>query len=69
MREYIKKLISSSNDADDKRFISIGSFLILVIMVAIKALGGQIDNTLIYVFASLTGGQSVLTVIDRFTNK
>ena len=69
MREYIKKLISSSNDADDKRFISISSFLVLVIMVAIKALGGQIDNTLIYVFASLTGGQSVLTVIDRFTNK
>ena len=69
MREYVKKLISSSNDADDKRFISIGSFLVLVIMVAIKALGGQIDNTLIYVFASLTGGQSVLTVIDRFTNK
>jgi hypothetical protein len=69
MIEYIKKLISSSNDADDKRFISLGSFLVLIIMVVIKAFHGQIDNTLIYVFASLTGGQSVLTVIDRFTKQ
>ena len=66
---YIKTLISSSNDADEKRLISLLSFLVLVVMVIIKAKGGQIDNTLIYVFASLTGGSSVLTVIDKFTGK
>jgi len=64
---YIKTLISSSNDADEKRLISLCSFLVLVLMVIIKAFGYQVDNTLIYVFASLTGGQSVLTIIDRFT--
>ena len=66
---YIKTLISSSDDADEKRLISLLSFLVLVVMVIIKAKGGQIDNTLIYVFASLTGGSSVLTVIDKFTGK
>jgi hypothetical protein len=69
MKQYIKKLISSSNDADEKRLISLLSFLVLCIMVAIKALGGLTDNTLIYVFASLTGGSSVLTVIDKLTGK
>ena len=66
MKAFIKNLISNSDDASHKRLIAMGSFLVLVSMVVIKAFGGQIDNTLIYVFASLTGGSSVLTVIDKF---
>jgi len=69
MKDYIKKVISSSDDADEKRIISLLSFFVLVLMVVIKAFGYQVDNTLIYVFASLTGGSSVLTVIDKLTNK
>jgi hypothetical protein len=69
MKEYIKKVISSSDDADEKRIISLLSFFVLVLMVIIKAFGYQVDNTLIYVFASLTGGSSVLTVIDKLTSK
>ena len=66
---YIKILISSSNDADEKRLIALGSFVVLIGMVIIKAFYGQIDNTLIYVFAGLAGGSSVLTVIDKFTKQ
>lgn len=61
---YWHKLISNSDDASHKRLISILSFIILVLMVVIKALGWQVDNNLIYVFAGLCGGQSILTVIS-----
>lgn len=66
MKAFIKNLISNSDEASHKRVIALCSFLVLCVMVGIKALGGQTDNTLIYVFASLTGGQSILTVIDKF---
>jgi len=66
MKIFIKNLISNSDEASHKRLIALCSFLVLVLMVIIKAFGYQVDNNLIYVFAGLTGGQSILTVIDKF---
>lgn len=66
---WLKNLISNSDEASHKRLISFGSFVVLVGMVILKAFGLPIDSTLIYVFAGLCGGQSILTVIDKFTVK
>lgn len=59
----MKKLISNSDDASHKRLIAVLAFVVLVAMVVIKAFGWQVDNNLIYTFAGLCGGQSLLTVI------
>ncbi len=61
---YWQKLISKSDDASHKRLIACLSFMVLIAMVVIKAFGWQVDKDLIYVFAGLCGGQSVLTVIS-----
>ena len=66
---YIKALLSSSDLASHKRMLAIGSWLVLVVMVLLSAFGHQVDDTLIYVFAGLCGGQSALTVIDKMTGK
>ena len=69
MKTFINNLLSSSSETSHKRLIAIASFLVLVIMVIISAFGHTVDVHLIYVFASLVGGQSLLTVVDKFTNK
>jgi hypothetical protein len=66
MKTFITNLLSNSNDASHKRVIALISFLVLIAMVVIKALGYQLDNSLIYVFAAMAGGESVLTVIEKF---
>ena len=66
MKTFITNLLSNSNDVSHKRLIALISFLVLIVMVIIKAFGYQLDNTLIYVFASMAGGESVLTVIEKF---
>lgn len=63
---FTKSLISDANDVSHKRVIALLSFLVLVAMVPIKALGYDLDSNLIYVFASLSGGSSLLTVIEKF---
>lgn len=62
-------MISSSDEVSHKRIISLLSFGMLMGMVAIKALGHQVDRDLIYAFTSLCAGQSLLSVIDKFSNK
>ena len=64
--QWLKTLISSSDDADEKRVISLLSFVVLTLMVILNANKILIDPNLIYVFAALCSGSSVLTVIDKF---
>jgi len=68
MKQWLKELLSSSDDASHKRVISIASFIVLVIMVVLNAFGITITPELIYVFSALCGGNSILTVIDKFRN-
>jgi len=42
---------------------------VLIGMVVLNAFKIQIDHTLIYVFAGLAGGTSLLTVLDNFIQK
>ncbi|GEM_PF-867973 len=66
VRSFISNIISGNSDTSHKRIIAILSFLVLIAMVVVKAKGGQVDSNLIYVFAALTGGQSALSVIEKF---
>ena len=70
MKQYLKNLFNSgSRDADTKEFITVGSWLVLVIMVVLNAWGKTIDMHLIYIFASLAGGSSVLTVAQSYIKR
>lgn len=69
MKQFFQKLISSSDDVSHKRIISVVSFCILIIMVVAVFFGAKVHDTLIYVFAALTGGQSVLTVMEKLGKK
>ena len=66
MSNFFKSMFSSSNEVSHKRFISLLSFTVLVVMVGLNAYNIKIDSNLIYVFASLCGGSSVLSVVDKF---
>lgn len=66
VKNFIRNLLSGKDETSHKRVIALGSFFVLVGMVLIKAKGHPIDSNLIYVFASLCGGSSVLTVIEKF---
>ena len=69
MKTFIKNLLSNSDLISHKRLLAIVSFIVLVVMVGLKAKGLEIDKDLIYVFAGLTGGNSILTVVDKFKNQ
>ena len=62
----IKNLLSDSNDVSHKRLIGLISFMVLIILSFFSAYGHKTDDNFVYVFASLTGGESVLTVIEKF---
>ena len=62
----IKNLLSDSNDVSHKRLIGLISFIVLIILSFFSAYGHKTDDNFVYVFASLTGGESVLTVIEKF---
>ncbi len=67
--KWLQTLLSNSNDADEKRVIALIAFVVLIGMVVLNAFKIQIDHTLIYVFAGLAGGTSLLTVLDNFIQK
>ena len=70
MKQYLKNLFNSgSREADTKEFITIGSWIMLVVIVVLNAFGKMIDWHLIYIFASLAGGSSILTVLQGFIKK
>ena len=67
--KWLQTLLSNSNDADEKRVIALIAFVVLIGMVVLNDFKIQIDHTLIYVFAGLAGGTSLLTVLDNFIQK
>lgn len=69
IKTFLNNMLSDSNQTSHKRIIALASFLVLVIMVIIKAKGGQVDSNLIYVFAALSGGQSALSVIEKIVKQ
>lgn len=64
-KTFLKNMLSDNNDVSHKRVISIISFIVLIVLSFFAAYGHQTDEVFIYVFASLTGGESVLTVIEK----
>lgn len=67
MKELFVKLISSSNEVSHKRVIALVSFIVLIILAIFSAFGHTADAKFIWTFASLSGGSSILTVIEKFT--
>jgi len=64
---FIKNMLSGSSDVSHKRVISVIAFTVLIGMVIVNGIQHTtFDNNLIYVFAGLAGGESVLTVIEQF---
>ena len=68
MKKWLKDILSTSDEVSHKRLISISSFIVLVLMVALNVFDITITPELIYVFSALCGGNSILTVIDKFKN-
>ena len=66
VKDMIKNLLSDSNDVSHKRLIGLISFIVLIILSFFSAYGHKTDDNFVYIFASLTGGESILTVIEKF---
>ena len=66
VKAMIKNLLSDSNDVSHKRLIGLISFIVLIVLSFFSAYGHKTDDNFVYVFASLTGGESILTVIEKF---
>lgn len=69
MKLGLKELLSDSSNISHKRLISLLSFSVLFILVVASLWGLHINDKILYVFASLTGGQSFLSVIEKFKKK
>lgn len=65
MKIFINKLFSDSSEVSHKRFISLGSFLILLEIVIMDQLGIETDSSLILTFAGLIGVSSSLSVGEK----
>ena len=66
MKEFIKNMLSSSEEVSIKRVITALSFLTLVGMVIADGCGKEFSDSLIYVFASLAGGATILSTLEKF---
>jgi len=62
----MKNLLSNDDQTSHKRFIAIISFFMLIVLSLLSAYGHRVEDSFVYVFASLTGGESFLTVIEKF---
>lgn len=69
-KDFLKSLIGSSTGKSHKRFISLGSFFVLVLIALLNQIFSlKIDTTFIYVFAGLAGWQSGLSTIENLKKK
>ncbi len=66
MRDFINKLLSEDNTVSHKRFVAIVAFFVFIIFAFMSAYGHNPDDIVFLVLASLIGGESVLTVIEKF---
>ena len=62
---WLSNLLSDSSRISHKRIIALGSFVMLCIMVVAKFFKAELDDTLIYTMAAMTGSYSVMTVVDK----
>jgi len=69
MKAFIKNMLSGSTDVSHKRVIAVCAFIVLVIMVIAHFFGAAVNDSSIFTFGGLCGGESVLTIAERFTKK
>jgi hypothetical protein len=65
MKQFFKNMLSTSDDTSHKRVIAVSAFVVLTIMTIAHFFGAQLNDTLIITFASLCGGESVLSVFEK----
>ena len=66
---FFSKMLNGTDEVSSKRFIMIGSFFCLVIMMVVSFWNIHIDEKILFCFASLAGSASALTVIEKVFNK
>ena len=66
-----KKLLAEgeTNTVSHKRLVSVISLLMLIILSLLSASGHSSTIEYIYIFGILTGGESVLTTIEKTTDR
>lgn len=62
---WFKELLSASNDASHKRFISLVAIAVCVATHVESACGIVVDYQIMYMFAGMTLMQSGLTVYEK----
>lgn len=62
----MKKMLSNNDEVSHKRVISICAGLCLVAALVANFIGKTVQTDLIVIFAGLCGGESILTVIEKF---
>lgn len=66
MKQFILNMLSSSDDISHKRVIAIVSLVVVIVLAFMSAYGHTVDQSFIYLLGSLIGGESALTVIEKF---
>jgi hypothetical protein len=62
-------MLSDSNDVSHKRVIALGAFVVFIILAFFSAYGHNTDPQVLYILGSLIGGESALSVIEKFKNQ
>jgi hypothetical protein len=58
-----------TNTVSHKRLVSVISLIMLVVLSLLSAFGYPATTDYIYLFGMLTGGESLLTTVEKATNK
>lgn len=61
-------MLSDSNDVSHKRVIAIIALVVLIVLSFLSAYGHNADSQVLYIFGSLVGGESALSVVEKFKN-
>lgn len=65
----LKELLSENSNLSHKRFVSVLSFIVLIVLSFLSAYGHDVNDSFIWVFASLSGAESLLTVLEKINKK
>lgn len=66
---FVYNMLNGNSDTSHKRFISLLSFFVLVVMTIVSFFNLPVNENLAYIFAGLVLGQSALTIAEKHTNK
>ena len=69
MKEFIKDMLSSSNEVSHKRVIALLSWACLVVILIFDLIGIKVSEYIAFIFAGLSGFSSTLTVGDKYLNR